>query len=115
MIKIESLNKRVLKDFNLHIKEGELVILKGISGSGKSTLLSIIGGLMRPFSGKIIVDSENIYKLPDLYLSEFRSKKIGFVSQQFNLFENLTVFDNLSIPLIPLNYNVLNLKDHQLE
>ncbi len=110
MIKLENINKiynesrqnefQALKDISLHVKEGELVILKGVSGSGKSTLLSIIGSLIKPSSGKIIIDNQSTAKLPDLHASAFRAKKLGFIFQSFNLFEELSVADNVSIPLI---------------
>lgn len=110
MIEIEGLDKRyeapqataahVLHDITLSIEMGELVILKGVSGSGKSTLLSIIGALSRPTRGRVVVDGENIAKLPDLHASAFRASTIGFVFQSFDLFEELDVEDNVSLPLI---------------
>jgi putative ABC transport system ATP-binding protein len=115
MIKITNLNKLfnenkknefyALKNINLYIKNGSCVILKGISGSGKSTLLSIIGTLMKPSSGDIKIDDESIAKLPDLHASKFRARKLGFIFQSYNLFNELNVSDNISIPLIPLGYS----------
>ena len=109
MIYLENINKiynesspnafHALKDISLHVSRGELVILKGISGSGKSTLLSIIGSLIKPSSGSIIIDDESIAKLPDLHASNFRAGKLGFIFQSFNLFESLSVADNVAIPL----------------
>jgi len=110
MIVIENLNKhfrsgdnlsRVLKDINLEIKRGECIVLKGVSGSGKTTLLSIIAGLDRPSSGKVLVEEESISKLPDLHISHFRAQKIGMIFQHFNLFDHLTAAENVMIPLIP--------------
>ena len=110
MIKIENLYKtfyqesnqsKILININLHIKKGELVILKGISGSGKTTLLSLIAGLDRPSEGKILIENDPISKLPDLFASELRAKKIGMIFQHFNLFEHLSVKENVTIPLIP--------------
>ena len=115
MIKITNLNKifnentkrefHALKDISLEIKNSSCVILKGISGSGKSTLLSIIGTLSKPTSGSIQVENENIAKLPDLHASNFRAKKLGFIFQSYNLFNELNVKDNISIPLIPLGFS----------
>ncbi len=115
MIKIENLNKifnentkrefHALKNINLEIKDSSCVILKGISGSGKSTLLSIIGTLLKPTSGSIQIDNENVAKLPDLHASNFRAKKLGFIFQSYNLFDTLSVKDNVSISLIPLGFN----------
>jgi len=110
MITIENLSKsfyhessesKILTNINLHIKKGECVILKGISGSGKTTLLSIVAGLDKPSSGKVLIDGDPISKLPDLFASELRAKKIGMIFQHFNLFEHLSVLENVTVPLIP--------------
>ncbi|HEY9129796.1 MAG TPA: ATP-binding cassette domain-containing protein, partial [Sulfurovum sp.] len=91
----------VLKDINLTIHQGECVILKGVSGSGKTTLLSVIAGLDKPSAGKVLIEGEPISKLPDLFASELRAKKIGMIFQHFNLFEHLSVRENVALPLIP--------------
>lgn len=110
MIQIENLYRTfhhagnevlVLKDINLNIHQGECVVLKGVSGSGKTTLLSLMAGLDKPSSGKVLIDGEPISKLPDLFASELRAKKIGMIFQHFNLLEHLTVRENVIIPLIP--------------
>lgn len=110
MIKIENLYRTfhhggnevpVLKDINLEINQGECVILKGVSGSGKTTLLSLIAGLDKPSAGKVLIEGEPISKLPDLFASELRAKKIGMIFQHFNLFEHLNVNENVTLPLIP--------------
>jgi putative ABC transport system ATP-binding protein len=110
MIRLENVNKiynesyqnefHALKNISLHVSEGELLILKGVSGSGKSTLLSIIGTLIKPSSGSVIVDNQSVAKLPDLHASIFRANKLGFIFQSFNLFEELSVAENISMPLI---------------
>ena len=115
MIKIVNLNKifnentkkefQALKDINFEIEDFSCVILKGISGSGKSTLLSILGALSKPSSGKVLIDNENIAKLPDLHASSFRAKKLGFIFQSYNLFNELSVKDNISLALIPLGFS----------
>ena len=115
MIKITKLNKifnentkkefHALKDINIQIETSSCIILKGVSGSGKSTLLSIIGTLLKPTSGEIKIDDESIAKLPDLHASNFRAKKLGFIFQSYNLFNELNVKDNISIPLIPLGFS----------
>ncbi len=91
-----------LKDISLSIKKNELIILKGASGSGKSTLLAIIASLLKPTSGSVIVDNKQVAKLPDLHASKFRAFEIGFIFQSFNLFEYLSVKENVSVTLIPL-------------
>ncbi|RXJ87146.1 ABC transporter ATP-binding protein [Arcobacter sp. CECT 8985] len=89
-----------LKNINLQIKSGEIVVIKGKSGSGKSTLLSILGGISKPTKGDVIIENENIAKLPDIYISNFRNEKIGFIFQSFNLINGLTTYDNVKAPLV---------------
>ena len=92
-----------LKSINLHVKEGELVVLKGSSGSGKSTILSLIAALSKPTSGEVIVGGDRISKLPDNFASDFRRHSIGFVFQKYNLIPTLSVKDNIILPLVPMN------------
>ncbi len=89
-----------LKNINLSVNDGEIIILRGKSGSGKSTLLSIIAGLTKPTSGDVIVNNENISKLPDIYVSKYRNKEIGFIFQSFNLVSGLSTYENVLAPLV---------------
>ncbi len=92
-----------VKDINLKIDSGELVLLKGVSGSGKSTILSLIAGINRPTEGEVIVDNRRVSKLQDRFASLYRRESIGFIFQRYNLIPNLTVRDNIITPLIPIN------------
>ncbi|MFN4212467.1 MAG: ABC transporter ATP-binding protein [Microgenomates group bacterium] len=98
-----------LKNINLEIKEKEYVSIIGPSGSGKSTLMHIIGLLDKPTKGKVFIDGKEISKLNDDQLSALRNQKIGFVFQQFNLINKLTVLENIILPTIyfrgQLNFN----------
>ncbi len=96
---------KALKNINLSIAKNDLTIIKGVSGSGKSTLLSLISALLKPTSGEIIVDAHNIAKLPEHHASKFRAENIGFIFQSFNLFDSLSVEENISLTLIPLGLN----------
>lgn len=89
-----------LKDFDLTIKRGEFIMIMGPSGCGKSTLLDIIGLLDRATRGEYLLDGENVAKIPSLRQAKLRAEKIGFIFQDFNLIENLTVIDNVALPLV---------------
>jgi putative ABC transport system ATP-binding protein len=105
MIKLEKVEKyygnhKVLNGINLDVREGEFISVIGSSGSGKSTFLNIIGGMDRPEKGRIIVDGEDISEYADEKLTLYRRTKIGFIFQFFNLLPNITVFENISMPLL---------------
>lgn len=91
---------RVLHNINLKIKGGEFLGIMGASGSGKSTLMHIMGFLDTPTSGKIILDGKDVSKIDDNELSRLRSEYVGFVFQQFNLINSLTVLENIILPAI---------------
>ncbi len=108
MIEIKKLTKEfatprgkitVLKDFSLNVKEGTFLGVSGKSGAGKSTLLSLIAGLQKADSGEILIDGKNILSLNDKDLCAFRNKNIGFISQEQSFLENLTVLDNVRLPV----------------
>lgn len=92
-----------LDNINLTIAQNECIVLKGVSGSGKSTLLSILGAMSKPSNGAILVEGQNIVKLPDDKISQFRLHTIGFIFQSYNLIDDLTVIENLMAPLACLN------------
>lgn len=104
MIHLEKLNKqyrsrsgeiKALDDVSLHVKEGELVVIRGPSGSGKTTLLLSIGGMLRPTKGQVIVDNNDIYSLSNRERARFRAENIGFVFQMFHLVPYLNIFENV--------------------
>ena len=90
----------VLYDINLAINSNETIALKGPSGSGKSTLLNLIAGLEKPSSGEICLSGININKLSVNGLASFRNENIGIIFQFFNLINDLTVLENISLPLL---------------
>ena len=90
----------VLYNIDLTIDFGETIALKGPSGSGKSTLLNLIAGLEEPTSGEIYLNKTNINKLGVNRLASFRNKNIGIIFQFFNLINDLTVLENISLPLL---------------
>lgn len=90
----------VLKNIIMNIDVGEYVSIVGKSGSGKSTLLNIIGTLLKPTQGEIILDGIDLSKSDEKSIAKIRNQKIGFVFQKFNLEPNFTVFQNVELPLI---------------
>lgn len=89
-----------LADADLEIAEGERVALVGPSGSGKSTLLSLIGGLDRPTSGRILVGGHDLAALSPDDLARYRSAEVGFVFQTFRLLSHLSLAENVALPAI---------------
>jgi putative ABC transport system ATP-binding protein len=105
MIKLVDVEKyygetRVLAGLNLKVEKGDFISIMGSSGSGKSTLLNLIGGMDRPDGGKIFVNGEDISLYDDDPLTLYRREKIGFIFQFFNLLPNVTVSENIEIPLL---------------
>jgi ABC-type lipoprotein export system ATPase subunit len=84
---------------DLEINDGEFAAIVGVSGSGKTTTLDCLGLLLRPTSGKIIIDGVDTGKLSDGKRADFRSKKVGFIFQGFNLLQSLNALDNVMLPL----------------
>ncbi len=89
---------RAVDGVSVAMKRGELVLIMGPSGSGKTTLISMLGGLLRPTAGTIVVDGEDITVLGERDLPRVRARKIGFVFQAFNLLDALTVEENILFP-----------------
>jgi putative ABC transport system ATP-binding protein len=103
------LEVRALRGVSLDVHEGSYVAIMGPSGSGKSTMLNILGCLDRPTSGSYWLGGDDVSRMPDDALSEARGKKIGFIFQSYNLIAQLTVLENIQIPLL---YQGKDLKAH---
>ena len=86
-----------LRGVTLDVNEGEFVAIMGPSGCGKSTLLHLLGGLLSPTSGSILIDGEDLSKVSDARRTDIRRRKIGFVFQRFNLFPTLSAEGNLKL------------------
>jgi len=91
---------RAVDNISLTIKPGELVLIMGPSGSGKTTLLSMLGGLLRPTHGQIVIEDTDITTLDESSLPDIRARKIGFIFQAFNLLDALNVEENILFPSI---------------
>jgi putative ABC transport system ATP-binding protein len=95
--KIGKMDVPALRGIDLNIEEGEFVAIMGPSGCGKSTLLHLLGGLLSPSSGKIVIDGDDLSQVSDAKRTDIRRRKIGFVFQRFNLFPTLTAEGNLRL------------------
>ncbi|OGD87063.1 cell division ATP-binding protein FtsE [Candidatus Curtissbacteria bacterium RIFCSPHIGHO2_01_FULL_41_11] len=115
MIQFESVTKKypngqiALEDINLKIEDGEFVFVVGASGAGKSTLLKLITREARPTQGKILIDDQDILRIPESKIPVLR-RRIGTIFQDFKLLLNRTVFENVAVPL-----EVLSQKDSHIE
>ncbi|MFH1295784.1 MAG: ABC transporter ATP-binding protein [Bacteroidota bacterium] len=98
----EDVQTMALNQVDFEVAEGEFVAIMGPSGCGKSTLLNIIGMLDEPNSGQYEFLNHNIFELPEKERTAIRKKNIGFVFQNFNLIDELTIFENVELPLIYL-------------
>ncbi|SDZ82108.1 putative ABC transport system ATP-binding protein [Desulfuromusa kysingii] len=92
-----------LRDISLKITAGEVVALTGPSGSGKTTLLSLLGCMSKPTSGSIQLRGRLVSKLPERFLAQIRRTSFGFVFQQYNLLRDVSVLENVMLPLYPSN------------
>ena len=99
----EQSDEAVLDDINLTFNRDEFVSILGCSGAGKSTLLNIIGGLDCKTSGKLLINGKDIYKYSDSNLDYYRKNNVGFIFQNYNLIEHLTVYENVMLPLLLTN------------
>ncbi len=102
--KDEKIDVVALKNLTMTFKKGEIYVLMGPSGSGKTTLLNIIGGILKPSSGKYNINNEKNMDISEKQLNSFRHKKIGYVFQNNNLFNFLTIEENLEFTLIGYDF-----------
>ena len=89
---------RVLDDVSLSVAEGEFLVVEGSSGSGKTTLLSLLSGLDKPSSGRVLLEEMDITEAPEDDLAPLRNETIGFVFQSFHLVPSLTALENVMFP-----------------
>lgn len=113
MIKIAKLSKRyneldekmAVNNVSADFSQGKLTAIVGASGSGKSSLLNMIGGLLTPTSGSVVIDNEDVFSMTNKELSKLRNKKIGFIFQSFYLEDDMQVLDNIVVPQIIAGIN----------
>ncbi|MBQ9492943.1 MAG: ABC transporter ATP-binding protein [Oscillibacter sp.] len=106
---------RALDGVSLTIERGEFVAVVGQSGSGKSTMMNVLGCLDVPTRGEYLLDGTDVRELSDRQLSRIRNKQIGFIFQQYNLIQSLTVLENVELPLIYQGIDPIDRRDMALE
>lgn len=111
----EEIETTALKDVNISISQGEFVAIMGPSGCGKSTLLNILGLLDSPSSGSYILLNKEIAGLNERQRAAYRKANIGFVFQSFNLIDELTVYENIELPLVYQGVSVAERKKRTAE
>jgi putative ABC transport system ATP-binding protein len=106
----ESVETHALRDFSLHVEEGEFVSVTGPSGSGKTTFLNVAGLLEESSDGSYELDGRDVSGLDDNERSRMRNEKIGFIFQSFNLIPELDIYDNVDVPLRYRGFNAAERK-----
>lgn len=105
----------VLKGINLTVDSGEFISMMGPSGSGKSTLLYLLGGLDKPTAGSIKINGQDIFKMEDIEESTLRRKSLGFIFQFYNLIPNMSVEENVLLPILLDGKNLNDYRKKALE
>jgi putative ABC transport system ATP-binding protein len=106
----EEVETTALNNINLNVKEGEYVAIMGPSGCGKSTLLNVLGMIDQPSTGDYLFFDEEVSKYSERQRANLRKNNIGFVFQSFNLIDELTVYENVELPLLYLGYSATERK-----
>jgi len=104
-----------IQDVSLKVYEAEMILLYGPSGSGKSTLLNLLSGLDKPTEGEIKFMGDEISKLSEKQLTDFRRKYVGFVFQSWELIDHLTAVENVEVPLYPSEINSAELRTEAIQ
>ncbi len=104
-----------LHPLELQFRKGQFVAIVGPSGSGKSTLLNLLGLLDQPSAGEYWLDGQDVAQLPDDKISQIRCHKIGFIFQSFNLFPNMTVLENVCVPMRYAEKNTAYMEDRAIK
>lgn len=112
IFRTDEVETTALKNVNIQIDKGEFVAIMGPSGCGKSTLLNILGLLDSPTSGEFLFMDKNVSKFNEKQRARLRKKNVGFVFQSFNLIDQLSVFENVELPLIYLKMSSSERKKH---
>ncbi len=107
----EEEQKKALNEVTLHVEQGEFVAIMGPSGCGKSTLLNILGTLDSPTSGSYFFEGKQVDKMNENQLTALRKNNLGFIFQSFNLIDELTVYENVELPLVYMGIKTAQRKE----
>ena len=107
----EEVQTKALNEVTLHVEQGEFVAIMGPSGCGKSTLLNILGTLDSPTSGSYFFEGKQVDKMNENQLTALRKNNLGFIFQSFNLIDELTVYENVELPLVYMGIKTAQRKE----
>ena len=107
----EEVQTKALNEVTLHVEQGEFVAIMGPSGCGKSTLLNILGTLDSPTSGSYFFEGKQVDKMNENQLTALRKNNLGFIFQSFNLIDELTVYENVELPLVYMGIKTAQSKE----
>ncbi|GFZ29956.1 ABC transporter ATP-binding protein [Clostridium zeae] len=102
---------KALNGVSLTVNEGDFICIMGPSGSGKSTFLNILANIDNPTKGAVLFNGESIYKMSERKVGEFRRDNIGYIFQDFNLIDTLTIRENINVPLVLANKSKAEIKE----
>lgn len=106
---------QAVRDISIAVKKGEVLVLRGPSGSGKTSLLSLLGCMARPTAGRLFFLDQDVTRLPEHFLAGIRQQSFGFIFQQFNLIRELSVTDNVLLPLYPTRMGFSQMQERAAE
>ena len=107
----EEVQTKALNEVTLHVEQGEFVAIMGPSGCGKSTLLNLLGTLDSPTSGSYFFEGKQVDKMNENQLTALRKNNLGFIFQSFNLIDELTVYENVELPLVYMGIKAAQRKE----
>ena len=107
----EEVQTKALNEVTLHVEQGEFVAIMGPSGCGKSTVLNILGTLDSPTSGSYFFEGKQVDKMNENQLTALRKNNLGFIFQSFNLIDELTVYENVELPLVYMGIKTAQRKE----
>ena len=107
----EEVQTKALNEITLHVEQGEFVAIMGPSGCGKSTLLNVLGTLDSPTSGSYFFEGKQVDKMNENQLTALRKNNLGFIFQSFNLIDELTVYENVELPLVYMGIKTAQRKE----